>query len=357
MTYLKIASLLALGIALTRGADAQAPEAGQNSFDISVDETGVQQSLREPLRMPVLPRDLELSEATRRNFRPVISVSENLQVRLPLPLNAKVSRDRRTIVQYGDPLFRMHPQRLDIYWIGEDGEVRDTVLNRFDGESRLAISRDGYLAVAGGAFLSEAEPGEAKPKAVELYNPRGEPIADATVEPGRDLTHLVPLPEGRGVIFSTAPSKDNLSDNRLLLLEREQTRDVTPEGFGILQKVVALETSAFVQGEMNFGLFDLEEGELMWSRPETIRLIGPEAAMLSSDGRLLMLVTGDRVGAEAIYRWTLTVLDASSGKSLAQERLEGEFPSAESEVFADVGENHAVLRIGDQTRRVEIRSR
>lgn len=357
MTSPKLLCLVVFSVALALKAEAQAPEVPESRFDIIVDDEATRLSLRERFRMPVLPSDLDLSQAARRNFRPVVPVNETLQVRLPLPLDVKVSEDRKTIVQHGDPLFRMHPERVDLYWIGENGEVRDSVMNRFDGESQVAMSGDGYLAVAGGAFLSEAERGEAKPKAVELFNPQSELIAQTTVEAGRDLTHLLPLREGRGALFATAPTKDHLSDNRLLLLEREQTRDVTPDGFGILQKVVALEAAAFVQGEANFGILDLEKNALVWSRPGKIRLIGPEAAAFSPDGRLLMLVTGERAGAEAVYRWTLTVLDAASGEGLAQERLRGEFPGADGEVFAEVGNDHAVLRIGDRARRIAIRPR
>ena len=63
-------------------------------------------------------------------------------------------------------------------------------------------------------------------------------------------------------------------------------------------------------------------------------------------------MTGDRSGQDAVYRWTLSVLESSSGKGVAQTKIEGEFPGTTGQVFLNASDNGADIRVGDMIQRV-----
>lgn len=352
MRDLRRFAAILLPLALTTQAPAQSPLMLEPELRLNISPADIRQMRQ--ITLPELPRDIDLSEAARRNFRPVIEMSRDRSVRLPLALNFRVSDDRETLVQLGDPLFRMHPQRLDLFWIGDAGEISREITNQFDGNARAAMSPDGYLAVAGGAFLSETPQNRPKPKRVQLYDPRGNVLAETGVAAELEVTQLIPMREGQGVVYATAPGDAPLEKNQLFLLQKEETRELDAGPFGVVQKVVVLdEALAFVQGTDGFGLIDLLAGETRWVQPERIRLVGPNAAALGEDGTLLIM-TGERVSSAAVYRWTLSVLEVESGKTMGQRALDGQAPGTFAQVFEDVRDGSALIRFGDEARRVSI---
>lgn len=337
----------------TTPIQAQSPVMVEPQLRLNV--SPVDRNLLRRIDVPELPRDMDLSKVARTNFRPVIQLSRNRSVRLPLPLDFRLSEDRETLVQFGDPLFGMHPQRVDLYWIGADGGVRRQVTNQFDGNAQVNLSSDGYLAVAGAAFLSELPQGSPKPKRVQLFDPRGNALAETNVDAAREVTQLVPISEGQGVLYATAPGERPLQDNQLFVLQKEETRRIETEGLGIIQKVAPLsEAQALVQGTNGFALVDLAQAQIRWLVPERIRLVGPNAAARAPDGTLLIM-TGERRSSAALYRWTLSVLDIESGKTIGQRALDGEAPGTFDTVFEDLREGSALIRFGDEARRVSYR--
>jgi len=296
--------------------------------------------------------DIRLSPAVRDTMRPVIPLSNDRQVRLPLQLDFALSRRRDVILQFGDPLFRMHPQRLDLYWIGDDGQVEQTINNEFDGNARVKMSDDGFTAVAGGAFLSEIPMGPDRPQRVRLYSAKGDVLHETEVEPRQDVVQLEPVPKGNGIIFATAPADDVLSKQAMFVLQGDEVKPVELD-IGIIQKIIAVDPErSFVQGSAGFALIDHDAAKAIWSVPQRIRLIGPHAAALSESGERLYLMTGERIKSDAVYRWTLSVLDSRSGKGVAQTKIDGEFPGTVDHVFLNTTDDGTDVRTGDKIQRV-----
>lgn len=355
---MKLNQLLAGALAFSLGLSGEVPaqDPKMEAPSMRLDVSPADSSLLRAVRPAALPRDLELSTAARANFRPMVQMADGRDIKVPLALEFRVSDDRKTLLQLGDPLFRMHPQRLDLFWIGDDGEIAQQVTNEFDGRSQASLSADGFLAVAGGAFLSEIPQDEAKPKRVRLYNSRGKILAETGVEAELDITQLAPMLEGLGVIYATAPSDRPLQDNRLYVLQKEQAQEIDASALGILQKVLVLNSElALVQGSQAFALVDLIGGEIRWQQPVRIRLIGPKAAALSEDGQKVLIMTGERVSSAAIYRWTMSVLEIETGRTLGQSKIDGEAAATTEQVFAEVFADGALVRFGEEARRISFK--
>jgi hypothetical protein len=358
------ARVIAATLMVLAGSEPLAAQSPQGQFDRMSIEVEPMREIRDVLeRQPLVPRrippDLALSERLKLIDRPVITMPDGRALRLPLDLNVVTSRDNRTVVQYGDALMRMHPVRTDLFWIGEDGNVRAEIRNRFDGKTVLDMSDDGYLAVVGGAFLSEVPRGEPKPKTAVIYSPAGEVIAEARIGPETEVAQIVSLPRGSGGLMAAAPTGEPLVENRLLLLRDGEIERLEDAGFGLLQKLVGLGRNGlvFVQGSNAYGLVDAAEGAVLWRNPGGIRLVGPQAAALDPSGAQLFLMTGERVGSDALYAWTLTILDAGTGEGLGQRAIEGRFPGVSEPVFTELTEDSAVIAPGGNRMRLSIRPR
>lgn len=348
------ATPLVLIVLFLQAAQAQDPIMDRQSMRLVV-EAADRSDLNLSAR-PELPRDLDLSVEARTNFRPMIEMSRDRTIKLPLPLDFMVSEDRETLIQMGDPLFRMHPRRLDLYWIADDGTVREEVTNQFDGNAQANLSADGFLAVAGAAFLSDIPQGEPKPKRVQLFDPRGNVLAQTNVAAELEVTQLVPMSGGQGVVYATAPGTAPLEKNQLFVLQKEDAREIDASRLGVLQKVVVLdEDRALVQGTDAYGLVDLIAGELRWVQPQRIRMVGPQAATVSQDGQHLLVMTGERLSSAAVYRWTLSILEIDTGNALGQRALDGEAPGTRERIFTQVTEDSALIRFGDEALRVSFR--
>lgn len=335
-------------------AQAQAPSIDQQTMRLQIEPAD--DSLLVRRVTPELPRELDLSVATRTNFRPIIELSRNRSIQLPLPLDFVVSEDQETLIQFGDPLFRMHPRRLDLYWITNEGTVRRQITNQFDGKAQIKLSPDGYLAVAGSEFLSETPQEQPKPKRVQLIDPRGSVVAESAVSAAVEVTQLVPMLGGQGIVYATAPGANPLVRNQLFVLQQEETREINARRLGIIQKVTVLDKEyALIQGSEAFGLLNLFNAEFNWTRPERIRLVGPQAAAVSQDGSNLLVMTGERFSSAAIYRWTLSILAIESGETKGQRTLDGEASGAPDRVFSKVSDDSALIRFGDKARRVSYR--
>jgi len=356
-----VACLILLSIGFSGSAAAHSPTGRFDQLDISIGAMRDAGTLlkRQPLKPRRIPHDFKLSERMRLLDPPIVTRPDNKSFRLPLMLDFRVSENRQTVVQFGDALLRMHPVRTDIFWIGDDGKVHSEVRDRFDGKAMLDMSDDGYLAVAGGAFLSETKPGAPKTKQVVLYDPAGEIVAEGKLEAKQEVTQIVALSRGRGLVFSAAPAKDPLSDNRLVVLRDGKQHDIDARKFGIVQKILDLADGGFlfVQGSDGFGLVRMKDSELIWFRPETIRLVGPHAAAMDPDMKNLFLMTGTRVSDDALYAWTLSILETETGKGLGQQKIDGQFPGTADPVFFDIKGDSVVIQPGDKKMRISIRAR
>lgn len=133
---------------------------------------------RRPLEPQRIPRDLVPSERLRLIDRPVVTMPDGKAMRLPLDLNVVRSQGRRTVVQFGDALMRMHPVRTDLFWIGDDGQVRAEGRNRFDVGRWFSGGRRGAVPV-------------------------GDPTRRPQDEGGRDL-----WPGGRGAVRGRHPPRN-----------------------------------------------------------------------------------------------------------------------------------------------------
>ena len=115
-----------LSIVSVCSAVAESPSGPFEKFEIEIQDIGNLLESKPPVPRR-FPRYLKLSEKLRVLDRPVITRTDGKSYRLPLMLNFKVSKNRKTVVQFGDPLFRMHPVRTDLFWIDENGEVRTKI--------------------------------------------------------------------------------------------------------------------------------------------------------------------------------------------------------------------------------------
>lgn len=312
---------------------------------------------RQPLQYRPLPRDLDLSQRLRATERPRVTMADGKVVMLPLKLSFTVSSDRRTVLQHGDALMRMHPVRTDLFWINEDGTVGKEVRNRFDGNARLDMSQDGFTVVAGNE-LFEPDDDPVAP-IVDLYSPRGNRIWSIRLDTGTAVSLVRALTRGRGAVIVTNPKADPLSDNRLLILRERGVEQAENAGFGVLQKIVPLVPThlVFVQGTAAFGVIQTDDGAVLWSEPERIRLVGPMAAVADAKATSLYLATGERIGTDTLYRWTITVFDLSSGQGRGQIQLEGAFPGTADEVFTEVKRDSVTVHPPGQPIKIEIRPR
>lgn len=68
-------------------------------------------------------------------------------------------------------------------------------------------------------------------------------------------------------------------------------------------------------------------------------------------------MTGERVGSDAVYAWTLSVPDAESGRGLGQQRIEGTHPGTADPVFTELSETGAVIAPGGRRMMVSTRLR
>ena len=285
---------------------------------------------------------------------PRVTMASGRVVQVPLPLLVMLSDDGRTLLQYGDALMRMHPLRTDLFWIGEDGKVLVSVQNRYEGDALLDMSSDGFTAVAAPPFFPAREAVNAgKPEPahiVELYSPEGKRILSEKLAQGLIVHHLHALSAGEGVVLVVAPKETPLEQNELQFLrEKEPLRRVATE-FGTLQKIVLLGKGdfVFIQGSNAHGIVELVTGKTRWRQVGKIRLVSPEGAAVGPDGKRLYLMTGDRASPDALYHWTLSILDLENGKLLGQAKIDGSYRGTAEKVFESIKSDRVIFRAGDE---------
>ena len=308
-----------------------------------------------------------LIHSYRRGVSHELALPRGRVIKLPLQLPVLLSRNTKTVLQYGDSLSRMHPVRTNLYWVGLSGNIIHQVQNRYKGRALVDMAIDGTVAAAGEDFFaSHAGKDADRPlKAAEnagvhldLYHPEGKRLWSLMLRPETKVLQVRALPGGKKVIVQTSSAKNLLEDHRLQLFTSKGGGPKFGAEFGIIQKIVTLDNStmAFIQGSQGHGMVDLQRGRTLWHKKERIRLISPKAAVLGSDETELLLMTGTRKDrTQPLYTWKLWILDALSGRKKGEKVLKKPYPSSWGPVFLDL--SPTVITILADNEKVKIRLR
>ena len=274
-----------------------------------------------------------------------LDIADQPRLQLPQLLEVMVSQDGKTILQFGDEIRLTHPLRTDLFWVDQGGKTIEQVRDYFTGNAVIAMSEDGFTAIAGELY--------SKPDTMvlTLFSAMGEKLWEVQLEQDQRIGNLLVVPEGKYVVSLVTDRNDWLRNHQLQIRHDNGKRSMTISGNGILQKIVLVGDGniLFVQGLKGFGMIDLAMGDLMWWRDGEIRMISPYAAALSPNEAILFLLLADFQGkAEATYRWEFLVLEAASGSELLQEYLPEEYPSTWDQVFEQVTSDKIKILAGEQ---------
>jgi hypothetical protein len=338
-------------------AAAQSPTGDFNRLELVVGDAASAPAtdLKAPAEADArLVREFAVQRDDGHAIASLISAGDRLQLRLPrvppltLPtrLETLVSRDGRTVLQYGDDLIRMHPQRTDLFWVDDSGDIRAQVRNTYGGEAAVDMADDGHVAVAAPDYflshkheqLLEHTHAVQQETLVDLYDPQGRKLLGGRLPKVRKVSMLRAIAGGGGVLLVSASASKPLEDNRLAVVRARGTLNDIPHSFGIVQKISVLEgaSRAFVQGTLAYGVIDLQQLRVLWQRAGKIRQISPYGAAIDTVRQRLYVMTGISVDAATqSYRWTLSVFGAENGTPLGQATLPQPYRSTPLPVFVD----------------------
>jgi hypothetical protein len=323
-------------------ARAQAPRikvALESEENVSVPEGTVQRILVE--------RDKQMisGHLLRRDDKLLLAVPDQPQVELPRVLETMISKDGKTILQFGDEIKLTHPRRTDLYWVDQSGKVVHQLVNHYAGNAVIAMSDDGFTVVAGKLF---DKPDDA---VVALYSPVGRELWVVRLEEDRRVAQIVVTPKGQHAVAIVTDSQDWMQNHRVQIRHKNGEISAIVPDMGVLQKLVLLDdgSKAFIQGYDSYGMLDIPTGRLIWQRQEKVRMISPYGAGLSPDGTILFLLIADlKDKAEETYGWELVALNASAGERLLQEHLPKKYPSTWERVFEQISEDGIRILAGQQ---------
>jgi hypothetical protein len=267
------------------------------------------------------------------------------QLELPKRLPTLVSLDGSAILQFGDEIQKMHPQQTNLFWLSQEGEVIEQVVDYFAGDTMISMSVDGFTAVAGKGIKDEAG------VLFELYSPAGKKTWGVILAENQRVDSVVVSPEGKYATANITDSKAPLKDQKVEIRDEEGSIIATNTEIGIIHKIVLLESGdkAFVQGLKAYGLLKIPNGEFVWRRSGKVRLISPYGASLSPDGQILFLLMADFKGkSEPEYRWLLLALNASDGTTILEVTLPSKYSSTWDRVFEHVSSNEIKILAGDK---------
>jgi hypothetical protein len=266
-------------------------------------------------------------------------------VKLPHKLSTLVAANGRAVLQYGDSTNRQHPAKIDLFFIDENGVEMGRVLDRYGPQTNIVMAEDGHVAVAGSLFS------DAKRTEIGLYTATGEKRFQVQLAEGRRANIAVATSQGQRVAVFTTDTKDYLANHRLEIFDGSGKKIAEQQGLGILQKAVAVANGSmfFVQAKRRFGLVNSNDGSLLWTRNEVLRLISPHGAATDPQGKTLFLAAAEWDGMpKARYKWRIEVRDVATGNEFARFVLPDTFPSNEGRVFLNVTSEQIELLSGDE---------
>jgi hypothetical protein len=277
--------------------------------------------------------------------KPILSVAGKPQVELPYRLDLLVSRDAKTILQYGDEMKLDRPLRKDLFWISQEGQVVAELVDYFAGDARLTMSSDGFTAVSGSLIT------DPKNMKLALFSQSGTKLWERSLDSDARIEQMLVFPEGEYTAAIVTDRDKYLTNHRIEIWNSTGERQSSINAMGIVQTLVFLDGSdkAFVQGYSNYGLLEIPSGRLLWKIPGKIRMVSPYGAVLSPDGTVLFLLQAEIEGRrKGVYSWRLLILDSLSGEQLAADLLPDKYPSTWDRVFEKVTDSDVVILAGEQ---------
>lgn len=266
-------------------------------------------------------------------------------VKLPHRLPTLVAANGRVVLQYGDSQHRIHPEKMNLFFVDAQGIEKGRVVDRYGPQTNVAIAEDGFVAVAGALFDNP------KQTEIALYTATGEKRFQTQLEKGRRANLAVPASQGQRVVVFTTDTKNLLAKHRLELLDGSGKKLAEQQSLGILQKAISVANGSmfFVQAKNRFGLMNANDGSLLWTRDEVLRLVSPHGAITDPAGKTLFLAAAEWVGkSKARYKWRIEVRDVATGNELALFVLPEAFPSNSNRVFIDVTDKKIELLVGNE---------
>ena len=267
--------------------------------------------------------------------RRILSLAGQADVSLPYDLPAIVSTDGTVVVQYGDTQDLSHPRVTHFYWLGGQGKERGRLEGYFRADAVIGLSDDGFTAIAGSR--TEAPHVEV----LSLFDPSGQRVWERPLEPGRDITTEPKVAlRGERVVAVTRDAEKSLKDRWLMIFDKNNKEVKRIGTLGRIQKMVIVDRSEslFIQGRERYGLIQLSNGNIAWTRPGNIRLISPSGATMSADGTLLFLLLADWTGRpQNVYPWRLRAVDASNGQERGMVAMPKPMAGTRADLFGRIG--------------------
>lgn len=270
-----------------------------------------------------------------------ITIPDRPDVELPYVLETLVSRDGRTILQYGDELDQSHPSRTNLYWSNNTGKAVAQVVDYYTEDALVSMSDDGFVAVSGVLFEDRTT------TVTSLYTPAGEKLWERPLDTGQRPAHLRVTNAGNHIALVTTDSERWLTDHRLHIIDKQATPVSSIRDFRIVQKIVTVDAGAhlFVQGYDDYSLVEISSGSVSWTRAGKIRMASPHGAQMDATGRQLFLTLADYRGKiQPLYRWRLVELNATDGSERVSVWLPGEYPGTRYRVFEEISPDRVQLR-------------
>jgi len=275
----------------------------------------------------------------------VLSFPDQPQVELPHLLDTMISLDGKAILQFGDRTGLRHPIRTDLYWVDSAGKVVGRLQDHYAGRAAIAMSNDGFTAVAGKLM------GESDTVEMALYSPAGVKLWEVQLPEDQRVAQMSVMPGGQYIAALTTNSDAWLKDHRIEIRDQNGRPSETVSGMGVLQILVPLGDGSriFVQAHSSYGIVDIATSELIWQRRGKVRMISPYGAALSPDGRTLFLLFADlRDGQEGVYGWQFLALDSATGEEMMLEYLPRKYTTTWDRVYEDVSDNEIRILAGQQ---------
>ncbi len=275
----------------------------------------------------------------------LLSLPDQPQLELPHLLETMVSLDGKTILQFGDEILLTHPLRTDLLWVDKKGKVIKQLVNYYGGNAGIAMSNDGYTAVAGKLVENPDN------VMMALYSPLGMEVWKIPLQMDQRIAQMIVASGGQHVASIVTDHDKWLENHRLEIMDKNGRLSGTISGMGILQKIVLLGDGdkAFVQGYDAYGMVDIPTGELIWQRSGKIRMVSPYGATLSPDGQILFLMLADlKDRAEEAYGWKSLALDSATGGEMMVEYLPRKYPTTWDRIYEQVSASEIRILAGQQ---------
>jgi hypothetical protein len=333
-----------LGIHCPESVYAQAEERGKISFQVISQEPLPPADVRTRRIVIEGPEEVQVGSLLSEQGQRVLSIQNRADVILPHNLPALVARDGSVILQYGDKQDLSHPVVTDLHWLNAEGKEVASLEGYYSADALVALSDDGFTAVAGSRVK------ESRGKVLALFNAKGERLWERPVGEGRNV-HAEPLVTAKGtrVVVVTTDGKDPLKDHLLLLHDAQGNELNSIDTMGIIHRMVAVDEgkTLFVEAKKHHALIELSGGSLVWSIESRLRLIAPRAATTGPDGRVLFVLVIEWPGKpQSTYQWRLKALDASNGQELGVWDLPKEMPSTKADVFGRITDDRIGILFG-----------